>query len=318
MSRADPESDHARAAALFAEAKSDMDRREFASACSKLSKSEASDPQVGTLLNLAYCFEHVGKTATALSTWFEAATLAAGKNQPDREQFALMRAHDLEPRLFRVTIRVAQQAAYDQMVITLDGSPFDRSRWNLPLPMDSGEHELLAAAPGFTPWSTHFSVSGETGTSLWVPALAPLADPETRDATSPTSLVSFESQPNRTTMVAGKPSHSSPWPFIAAGVGVAALAVGTGFGVAALASEQDSNQSKNCLPNSNCSPEGVADRKLAVRDAIASDIGFGIAAAAGMTGIVLWLTADHGHTSSAHVSLQGAPGSAGVILSGRW
>jgi hypothetical protein len=65
-----------------------MNEGNFAEACPKLSKSQALDPQVGTMLNLALCYQSLGETASACGWWRDAAAAAAGKSQHEREQFA--------------------------------------------------------------------------------------------------------------------------------------------------------------------------------------------------------------------------------------
>jgi hypothetical protein len=80
--------DGASAAALFADAKAMMDKGNYTEACPKLAKSEALDPQVGTMLNLAACYESLGDSASSCAWWRAVATAAARKSQSDRETYA--------------------------------------------------------------------------------------------------------------------------------------------------------------------------------------------------------------------------------------
>ncbi|MGA2448337.1 MAG: hypothetical protein ABTD50_06670 [Polyangiaceae bacterium] len=298
-----------------------MGRGDFATACPKLAESEAIDPQVGTLLNLAYCYENVGKTATALSTWMEAASFAASKDQHEREQFALLRARWLEPRLLRVTIRVAPQPAYDRIALTLEGAPFERARWGVPVPLDRGEYELRASAPGMETWSTHLSVQEGDTPSIVVPELNP-AQAETPPS-RPEAPAMREHLPVAPTAPTGSKAPRSsplvPYAFVTGGVSAAALVVGGGYGVAALINAHNSTSDRNCV-NGLCNAEGQADQRRAGHDADAADAAFGIAAVAGVAGLLLWAAAATGHGPPGHVSLQAAvtPGSAGVTFGGRW
>src|SRR5258706_88865 len=58
---------------LFGEGKRLMDEGKFSDACPKFADSQKLDPGVGTLLNLARCYQKNGQAATAWSTYKEAA-----------------------------------------------------------------------------------------------------------------------------------------------------------------------------------------------------------------------------------------------------
>src|ERR1019366_1511081 len=69
------------AAVLFEHAKALMDASRYAEACPTFERSETLDPQVGPMLNLAFCDENLGKTATAWTVWVEAAAKADERGQ---------------------------------------------------------------------------------------------------------------------------------------------------------------------------------------------------------------------------------------------
>ena len=76
------------AATLFQEAKELMDQGRYVEACPKLDRSRRLDRQVGTTLNLAFCYERIGKTASSWSMWLDGAAQAAAKGQRERETLA--------------------------------------------------------------------------------------------------------------------------------------------------------------------------------------------------------------------------------------
>src|SRR4051812_3545929 len=87
----------ASATALFDDARKAMAAKDYAAACPKLEAAQRMDPGIGILYNLADCYEHVGKTASAWSTFREVAAEAANKGQSDREKISRARAAELEP-----------------------------------------------------------------------------------------------------------------------------------------------------------------------------------------------------------------------------
>src|SRR5437762_4686516 len=91
---------------LFIEAKKLMEAKRFDEACPKFADSQRLDPGVGTLLNLALCYERQGKVASAWSTYRDAASAARTAGQADRENMARQRASALEPRLSRLTVAI--------------------------------------------------------------------------------------------------------------------------------------------------------------------------------------------------------------------
>ena len=99
------------AEALFREARALMEEGKYAEACPKFRDSQRLDPGVGTLLNLARCYELNGQTASAWSRYGEAAAAARDAGQEGREQHAREQAARLEPTLSRIVLVVPESVA---------------------------------------------------------------------------------------------------------------------------------------------------------------------------------------------------------------
>ena len=68
--------DKAAAQVLFDEGRTLMDAERYGEACPKFAESLRLDAALGTQLNLARCYQLVGKTASAWILYLEAAALA--------------------------------------------------------------------------------------------------------------------------------------------------------------------------------------------------------------------------------------------------
>jgi hypothetical protein len=148
------------AQSLFDEARHLMDQGRYADACPRLADSERLDPGGGTVLNLALCYDKLGKLALAYSTYGDAISLAITEQRHERETFARERVAALAPRLPHLTLVVT---GTDAATVTLDGSNVPRSAWGLSTAVDPGEHTVEATAPGFTPSKTTLTLAeGET------------------------------------------------------------------------------------------------------------------------------------------------------------
>ena len=73
---------------LFAEGRELLEKGKYPEAGAKLSRSEELAPAVGTLLNLAYCYEQLGKLRSAMEAYLEAERLAnvAGEAKRDKAE----------------------------------------------------------------------------------------------------------------------------------------------------------------------------------------------------------------------------------------
>jgi hypothetical protein len=134
-------------------------------ACPKLEAASKLYTSAGVLFNLADCYEHLGRTASAWATFGEAVSVAVKTNRGDVAQQAKVRQADIEPRLCKLEVVVVRPAA--GLVVERDGAELPRSSWNVPTPIDPGAHEVRAYAPSRQSWAKKVLVSTQ-GQSLRV------------------------------------------------------------------------------------------------------------------------------------------------------
>ncbi|WP_437302084.1 hypothetical protein [Sorangium sp. So ce388] len=148
----DARADTAAAQALFDAARQLMAQGKYADACPKLEESQRLDPGIGTQFNLAACYEQLGRTASAWSTFLEVAGAAKAAGQLEREKVARQRATALEPKLIRLTITAPADAPAD-LQVKRDGALVGRAQWGTPVPVDPGKHTIEASAAGKAPFA---------------------------------------------------------------------------------------------------------------------------------------------------------------------
>lgn len=169
---------------LFDDAKKAMADGKWALACPKLEESLRLSATAGTKFNLGDCYEHVGRTASAWAQFLSAATQTKMAGQKDREKAARDRATALEPRLSRLAIVVAAEGRPAGLEVKRDGELVGQAQWGEAVPVDPGEHTVVASAPGKRAWKAKVEVTGAATTAkLSVPELddaspaaAPAAD----------------------------------------------------------------------------------------------------------------------------------------------
>jgi len=151
---------------LFDDGRALLEARRYAEACPKFAESQRLDPGGGTLVNLAFCHELEGKTATAWSEFRDALGQAIKDDRKDREELARTHIADLAPKLMRVVVQVPERLAARDPEINLDRSKLPEAAWNTPIPVDPGEHRVSVSIAGGQPWSVAVSVAepGETYT----------------------------------------------------------------------------------------------------------------------------------------------------------
>ena len=273
--------DLAAAESLFREGKAAMAQKRYEEACSKFAESNRLDPQMGTLLNLAYCHESAGKTASAWGEFNEVAAQAARAGQTGRAGFAKQHAAAVEAKLSRVKLT---GGAADSTV-KVDGKVVGAAVIGSAIPMDPGTHRLEVSAPGKKSREATFDVpQGPSSTEVPVPSLESAVASDAAPAPGP-------AEPEPAPREAPKSSSSSGTRtagFVLGGVGIAGIAAGAVFGVIYLGKASDYN---DCHGFCGGTAQSDQDKKSSAQTmGWISTAAFGVGVVGLATGTILLLT----------------------------
>jgi hypothetical protein len=306
--RAQNAGDDAAGIALFNDAKSDAARGDWAAACPKFAEAERLHPAAAILLNLAECYEHVNRLASAWGAWKDAEIMARNAHDAKREQVAIERGQAIAPKLAKLAIVVPPATRVPGLEVRKDEVVVGEGQYGASLPADVGQHTVGARAPGHKPWSTVVRI-------------------ETNGAAASVEIPALEDAPPEAPAGSGAAPALGPQRIAGISVvaaGVVALGVATGFGVEAI---QKNDASKaQCLPNapSMCFQAGADLRLSAGRAADASTalvVAGGLTVAAGLT-VFFTAPSSRPATTGALQRLTVAPiagpGVAGLSLRGEW
>lgn len=278
---------------LFRDAKSLATQGRYAEACPKLEESQRLDPALGTEFNLADCYEHTARPASAWRLFNDVAEQAHVAGKAEREKAARDRASAVDPKVARLTLVVSTPDVAG-LELSCDGNTIQPENWNKPLALDPGVHTFAATAPDHERWSSNVTIAVEGGRpELVVPALVahrasppPPAAPVASPALAPT----HQARP------AGLGAQRVGG-LALVGLGVVGVGVGTAFGLLSMAKHADANSSP-CPGGGACADQGaVDDWHAANSDGNVSTVAFIVGGAALAAGAILWFTAPKSQAS---------------------
>lgn len=297
----------AAAEALFQEGRKLMDQKRYGEACPKFLASQKADPAIGTLLNLADCYEKNGQLASAWAKFHEAIALAQRTGRPQREQTAKERADKLEPRLIKLTIL----ARASGLEVKLDGTAIDAAALGSPIPVDPGKHKIEATARGKKPFAKDIDVNEK--------AKSPSVDiPPLEDEPRP-----VEAGPVTPPPTTDPPKEPKGWPtqkvvgVVAGGIGVVGLGVGAFFGLRTSSKWNDAKGAGGCsgVPL-DCNQTGVDLASQAKTSGTISTISFIAGGVLLAGGAVLFFTAPKEKQTAAVRDLRVGVGPGSLMLGG--
>ena len=271
---------------LFRDGKKLLADKRYDEACPKFAESARIEPSSGVELALGICYEAQGKTASAWGAYSEVVVLARRDARRDREQAAMKHLAALEAKVSHATFVVPQEmTAIEGFEVRQDGTVLARAAWGH-APVDPGEHDVEARAPGYVPYTTSFRVDTDGSTkTVSIPALIPLP------AATP-----VESLHPQTSTVPSAPSSSPDqaiqWRtvgLVTGGVGVASIALGAVLGGVALAKVNDVHSQ---CPGGHCtSQSAVSEDSTAGTLADASTGTFIAGGALAAAGVIMFFLA---------------------------
>jgi len=297
-----------RAQALFEEGRRLLLEGDYERACAALAESQLEEPAAGTLLNLAFCHEQLGRTATAYVEYQHVLVRSVGAGDEARAALVRERLAALEPRLVRLRIRLPPDGGAGT-VLELDGARLRPEDLDAPIPVDPGRHRLGGVAAGERQFELEV-VAEQPGVTLEVPVPPPAPPagdaPGTRPEAGATAVgrtrlevAAPRAAPARGPPPAARAAGASTTP---AGVSVATLAVGVlGLGAGAYfgleAFEAWAQRDRHCTRDV-CDEVAEAAYRRARRSATASNLCFAVGAASGAAGLYFVFRSTSRSTSS--------------------
>lgn len=253
----------AQAEAAFRRGKQLMAQNKLAEACASFAASQAIEPMVTTLINLADCREKNKELASAWGHYTEAQRQLRGRKDSDSVHLlkvATKRATRLEPRLSHLTI-----VAPAGVEVTRNGERVEPASFGQALPVDGGTYELAAHAPGHADWSTTVKLAvQDEARSVTVPELVPLATAPRPVAKAPVSAPPPRAHPApRPAAPAQAPAHASRLPGYAT-LGAGALAIGGSLVIGQLARSKYSDAKAVCGGDLECADDDQVQRAKAL------------------------------------------------------
>jgi hypothetical protein len=317
--------DEAGARVLFVEARKLAAAGDYEAACPKFEDSYRLDPGIGTNFNLADCYEHRGRIASAWARFLDVAAATKAAGQPERERVARARAAALEPRLARLTLEV--QSTAPDLSIVRDGIAVGAASWRVAVPIDPGSHAIEASAPGRLTWKSTVEVPDAGAISVVVPELEP-APAEPSVVVSLTAPGAAATAPGPAPVVDAVATREAPAsrlsrPVILLGsIAVVAIATGAAFGLMYESHNDDAR--KLCPSNIFCSQQEL-DEHASLLDSARTDlrfeaISFAVGGATALAaGYLWWRAGRHDGGTGARASISAAPlGTAGAAFGGSW
>jgi len=275
------------ARALFTEARRLAADGEYGRACPLFEKSLKLESGIGIEYNLADCWEHTGRMASAYEMFRKVASAARNSAQVDRERVATQRADAIASKISRLQVKI--DSSVKVLRISHGGIALEERAWSEPTPVDPGTYRVASMSGDKEIWAADVTVP-EQGFTVVVAVPRPGAKPvivTEKPAAKPHRQ--FLGAHKDGDFQSGVPMPSTPepknqssvWPTIGLLAGGAGLAFGTLF---AIAYESKNGEARNICPGSaECTNSEIQRHTSVVNDAKVARLGaalsFGIGAA---------------------------------------
>ena len=279
---------------FFSEGRELLEKGRFAEACEKFRQSEEAAPAIGTLINLAYCYEQIARFRSAMDAYAEAEMLAKQAKDDKRERFARERFAAVEPKSVKLVVRVAD-APSTGIEVKRNNVVVPPAQWGVPVSVDPEDFVITASAPGRVAWKGAVIGRGEG-------AMITVVVPTLEEARAVEGAPVAKAAPTGIGSIGTKR-------LIALGLGGAALAtLGAGTALAFGAKSRYDDSRAHC-DDAGCDEASVAAQQGAVAQGNVATLLFAVGIACIGGGVYLWITGgDEGGTGPAKVARWKQPG----------
>jgi serine/threonine-protein kinase len=309
------------ARSLFDEGRKLVEQGKYEEACPKFEQSLRLEVGIGTQFNLANCWEHVGRTASAHALFLGAAASAKAAGQAEREQVLRDRATALEPRLSRLVIEIA--GSDPKLTVKRNDLPIEADTFGRAIAVDPGKYVISAKAPGKKSWERTVEISPSTTVlTVQVPELETLAAPKPAAAPAPKKPAPRKPPAPPPSDIANDRPGPNYKALAVGGFGVGALVFGTVMGLKYKSANDDAKAI--CPTSRNCTIQDIEDHGRFVDDATTarswSYAGFTVGVVGLGAAAALWVfeQPEPSRTAFRALPVVGPDGSAGLMLRGTY
>lgn len=270
------------AGAAFKKGKDAFEKKDYKAAKTAFLEADEILPAATAQYYIARSSEELGEPQDAVKYYEKA--LADGKLKDDQQSEAKTRLEALKKKPAKVKVTSDPPGA----TILVDGKPIPE-KTPAEIDLEPGTHKITLQAAGKKDNEQAVEVVAFTGASLSVtleaaPVATPAEDPFAKKPepvkTEPTPAPASEPAPPVDT------KKDMTWVYVTGGAAIVALGVGTFFGLQAM-----SNKSKfDDAIAANNAPLARDEREKGTRNALISDMGFGIGITLAVTSAVLYFT----------------------------
>lgn len=262
----------------------EMEAGRYATGCPALAESYRLDPHPGVLFTLAECENKWGKLASALTHYEAYLDLYARMrddekaHQRGRDRVSAAQRDRLRAEVPELSVALPPDAPPGTTILR-DGSPVGAPSLGVPLPVDPGEHVVVARTPDGVLHETrvrvapgdHRAVVADVTTAPPMAHVAPAGPP----SIPPPSSSSPPAPATRT----------AAW--IVGGVGLAGLVAGAVAGGVVMGDR--STIEAQCHSDRTCSPSGLSAASQGRTFGLVSDVGFAVGGAGVLASAILFL-----------------------------
>lgn len=265
---------------LFKDGRALVKAGAYAEACPKLATSDQLDPTPGTKLALGDCYELAGKTASAWTTFTDAAASAQRAGDTKRLEEATRRRDLIQPKLSMLVVDVPPEERLPGLEVKRNGTPITAAMIGVALPVDPGLQTVEVTLPGKQPWSGQVTIAPSPGTTRFTVPILLDAAPGAVVGPAPVKPSSTGNGQRIAGVVVGS-------------VGLAGLVVGAVFGGLAISTVGDIEDRKLCDDGEpvQCSQEGLDLQGEANTQANVANVALAVGGAAVVTGVIVFFTA---------------------------